>query len=153
MKLENKLNERQFLSGLTDLTIRTGISVHGCGCCNSPYLLDDASEHHPESFYYTGQDGGNLMLLVPKSDLLWAIRETIREETYGKPAPESTEYDLSIHTNPSADAWTQFFYQTYPNCNVDKDVMRGWFANAMMAMHDHIKGNEQTILDTEKGSC
>lgn len=50
------------------------------------------------------------------------------------------EYDLSIHTNPSAKAWANFFTNTHPNCGVDNDTMIGWFANAMMAMHDHIKG-------------
>ncbi len=56
------------------------------------------------------------------------------------------DYDMSIHTNPSAMAWNAFFRKTYPDCNVPDDVMFGWFANAMMAMHDHIKGGP-TILD------
>jgi len=47
-------------------------------------------------------------------------------------------YDMSIHHNPSASAWTKFFRECNVDCNVDDDVMVGWFANAMMAMHDHI---------------
>lgn len=47
-------------------------------------------------------------------------------------------YDMSIHTNPDAMAWTKFFRQVNPDCNVDDDVMLAWFANAMMAMHDHL---------------
>jgi hypothetical protein len=47
-------------------------------------------------------------------------------------------YDMSIHTNPDAMAWTKFFRQVNPDCNVDDDVMIAWFANAMMAMHDHL---------------
>lgn len=47
-------------------------------------------------------------------------------------------YDLSIHTNPDAQAWVKFFRECNPNCNVGDDVMFGWFANAMMAMHDHL---------------
>jgi len=51
---------------------------------------------------------------------------------------ESAPYDMSIHSNPSASAWTKFFREHNPECNIDDDVMFGWFANAMMAMHDHI---------------
>jgi hypothetical protein len=47
-----------------------------------------------------------------------------------------SDYDMSIHTNPDAMAWVAFFRQTHPNCNVPDDVMLGWFANSMMAMHD-----------------
>lgn len=50
------------------------------------------------------------------------------------------DYDMSIHTNPSAKAWADFFRVTYPECNVADDIMLGWFANAMMAMHDHLNG-------------
>ena len=45
---------------------------------------------------------------------------------------------MSIHSNPSALAWTKFFRECWPECNIDDDTMHGWFANAMMAMHDHI---------------
>ena len=48
-----------------------------------------------------------------------------------------SDYDMSIHTNPDAAAWTKFFRETYPDCNVSDDVMHGWFANAMMAMYDN----------------
>jgi hypothetical protein len=65
-----------------------------------------------------------------------------------------SEYDMSIHTNPKADAWVKFFRECNPNCNVDDETMRGWFANAMMAMHDFLKGggpingdHAQHILD------
>lgn len=50
------------------------------------------------------------------------------------------DYDLSIHSNPSAVAWADFFFKTWPQCNVPHDVMIGWFSNAMMAMHDHLSG-------------
>jgi len=48
------------------------------------------------------------------------------------------KYDLNIHQNPDAMAWTKFFRETHPSCNIDDDVMLGWFANAMMAMHDFL---------------
>ena len=53
----------------------------------------------------------------------------------------SKPYDMSIHTNPDAMAWVKFFRESKPNCNVPDDEMLGWFANAMMAMHDHLQGN------------
>jgi len=50
---------------------------------------------------------------------------------------------MSIHTNPDAAAWAKFFMKNNPYSTVDEDTMRAWFANAMMAMHDHLilKGN------------
>ena len=43
-------------------------------------------------------------------------------------------YDLSIHHNPDAQAWARFYCETFPDA--DEGLMQGWFANAMMAMHD-----------------
>jgi hypothetical protein len=57
-----------------------------------------------------------------------------------KEANQMADYDLSIHTNPDAMAWTKFFRSCQPDCNVPDDVLFGWFANAMMAMHDHLRG-------------
>ena len=52
-----------------------------------------------------------------------------------------SDYDMSIHSSTDAREWTDFFFKTYPDCNVDKETMIGWFANAMMAMYD----NEETV--------
>lgn len=62
-----------------------------------------------------------------------------------------SDYDLSIHTNPSAVAWAKFYTETKANSPNpdnfdDEESMVGWFANAMMAMHDHIFGNQVTVL-------
>jgi hypothetical protein len=40
--------------------------------------------------------------------------------------------------NPDARAWAEFFKKTFPDSPHDVDTMHGWFANAMMAMHDHL---------------
>ena len=55
-------------------------------------------------------------------------------------------YDKSIHTNPDARAWAKFFCETKKEMNwtadqINEDLMIGWFANAMMAMHDHLHPN------------
>jgi hypothetical protein len=61
------------------------------------------------------------------------------------------EYDMSIHTNPDAMVWAKFFVETTKN--MDRDVFRdegymvGWFADAMMAMYDHVTGTKTTVLD------
>ena len=52
------------------------------------------------------------------------------------------DYDHSIHSNPDAQAWAKFFMETKAECDweiddIDESLMIGWFANAMMAMHDH----------------
>ncbi len=63
------------------------------------------------------------------------------------------DYDMSIHTNPDARAWAEFFVKTRNESadpaafGSDVDHMQGWFANAMMAMHDHIKGVGVAVLD------
>ena len=53
-------------------------------------------------------------------------------------------YDMTIHTNPDARAWAKFFMETYEKSEdkaafIAEDNMIGWFANAMMAMHDHMR--------------
>lgn len=72
------------------------------------------------------------------------------------------DYDMSIHQNPDARAWAKFFMATRaqtPDLVIDEDVMVGWFANAMMAMHDHLMGggplngdHAQYLLDQEATS-
>ena len=63
-----------------------------------------------------------------------------------------SDYDMSIHTNPDARAWAKFYIETKalagnPPDFDDEDTMIGWFANAMMAMHDHLTGQRVTVLD------
>ena len=58
------------------------------------------------------------------------------------------DYDRSIHTNPNAAAWTEFFRKKNPHCNVPDDVMLGWFSNAMMAMHDHLANKKTTDVES-----
>ncbi len=56
------------------------------------------------------------------------------------------DYDMSIHTNPDAQAWAKFFLETNPDCGLDEGAMIGWFANAMMAMHDHLTRQAPVVL-------
>lgn len=52
-------------------------------------------------------------------------------------------YDMSIHSNPNAAAWAKEFMKTKHErklsiSDIDEGLMLAWFANAMMAMHDHL---------------
>lgn len=72
-------------------------------------------------------------------------------------------YDTSIHTNPDAQAWAKLFMQTReerPDTVIDEALMIGWFANAMMAMHDYLLGavpingdHAQHLLDLASGAA
>lgn len=66
-------------------------------------------------------------------------------ETVDAWKPSEEDYDRSIHFNPDAKAWADLFVQTYPGLADKHDVMLGWFANAMMAMHDHIKAQSSPV--------
>jgi hypothetical protein len=77
-----------------------------------------------------------------------------------------TDYDMSIHTNPDAQAWAKFFAEKYTVWSEDgvesntEELMIAWFANAMMAMHDHLvlQGNPingdhaEFILNNKQGT-
>lgn len=56
------------------------------------------------------------------------------------------DYDRNIHHNPDAMAWAKFFVETTKDMGrevfCDESYMVGWFANAMMAMHDSMKPHE-----------
>ncbi len=54
-------------------------------------------------------------------------------------APSGGDYDRSIHANPDAKAWADFFVKTFPGQADEHDLLLGWFANAMMAMHDRLR--------------
>jgi hypothetical protein len=65
---------------------------------------------------------------------------------------EMHEYDMSIHTNPDAVVWAKFYSErraaSKDPANFDSEEnMVGWFANAMMAMHDYLTGQSVTVLD------
>ena len=51
--------EKKFLKAMTDLTLKHGIKVGGCGCCGSPYLTHVDKAELNEQFRYTCSDGGD----------------------------------------------------------------------------------------------
>ena len=65
-------------------------------------------------------------------------------------APSVNDYDHSIHSNPDAREWADFFVATFPGLADKHDLMLGWFANAMMAMHDHLARKAQGVVMPER---
>ena len=53
------------------------------------------------------------------------------------------DYDHAIHCNPDANAWADLFVSTFPALTDKHELMLGWFANAMMAMHDFLKSQQR----------
>jgi hypothetical protein len=49
---------------------------------------------------------------------------------------DDKEPPLSLHNDPSALRWAKEFAKY--NSSIDEEIMVSWFANAMMAMHDHV---------------
>jgi hypothetical protein len=46
--------EAAFLAELTELTRKHGITIHGCGCCASPYLMASTEATDEKRKYTTG---------------------------------------------------------------------------------------------------
>lgn len=61
------------------------------------------------------------------------VEARVRDEAW---TPSGEDYDRAMHHNGDAREWARFFLWTFPRCGADEDTMTGWFANAMMAMHD-----------------
>jgi hypothetical protein len=60
-----------------------------------------------------------------------------------------SDYDMSIHINPDAVAWAKFFMESWAGKDkntLDEADMIGWFANAMMAMHDHLRPGSAPVV-------
>ncbi len=75
----------------------------------------------------------------------WRMAQTSAQDPWS-PSRESSDYDHSIHSNPDATAWAAFFVRTFPGLKDKEDLMVSWFANAMMAMHDHVKAQPAALV-------
>lgn len=62
--------------------------------------------------------------------------------------PSDHKYDPEIHHNPDAKAWADLFVSTFPGLAEKHDLMLGWFANAMMAMHDFLAQRDNNDLES-----
>ena len=71
----------------------------------------------------------------------WNRRATAAEQPDAW-TPSGADYDRNIHCNPDAAAWADLFVATFPGLADKRDLMHGWFANAMMAMYDYLKAQQ-----------
>jgi hypothetical protein len=63
--------EKAFLSGLRELTMRTGVVIEGCGCCGSPAIRDiSKSDLASESGYGVG-DSAEVKWISPNDKESW----------------------------------------------------------------------------------
>ena len=77
---------RAFLLGLRELTRKHGISIDGCGCCGSPYLVDDADVSDERSGY-VALNGENLGWVAPSKPSEWgAYSEDVVRPNAGEAA-------------------------------------------------------------------
>lgn len=63
-----------------------------------------------------------------------------------------TTVNLSeLSHNPDAAKWAEAFKQTFPAQPLaeDEGLMLGWFANAMMAMHDYLLFTPEGLAKAE----
>jgi hypothetical protein len=81
--------------------------------------------------------------VVPVEPLLYRAMHAALSAQQSDPwAPSDADYDHAIHRNPDAKAWADFFVYTFPGLADKRELMISWFANAMMAMHDHLKAQQ-----------
>lgn len=63
----NDTNTKDFLTELTELTIKHGIAIAGCGCCGSPYLTPLAEGEEQGSYQF------NKYAYEPYEHLEWEV--------------------------------------------------------------------------------
>lgn len=57
----------------------------------------------------------------------------------------TVSYAMSIHSSADASEWAKLFCKVISenkDIKIDEEFMTGWFANAMMAMYDAVKGDK-----------
>lgn len=60
---------------------------------------------------------------------------------------EMTDPEFLAAVGVDALKWAEAFCQLNPSANMDEGLMVSWFSNAMMAMHDHLRGGPTVLPD------
>lgn len=90
-------------------------------------MSNQPKEHNPDGLGFSGS---------------CPVHPVTGEDEAPSEPEQPAAYDMSIHMNPDARAWARFFMETKattPSIAEDEECMVGWFANAMMAMYDHVR--------------
>lgn len=119
-----------------------------CPFCGGDQNAAPEHQHNPgcyfdvlASFKVAAANNADLSL-APEVLKAWNRRAALSAQQPDPWAPSGTAYDPSIHSNPDAKAWADFFVAVFPGQADKHELMIGWFANAMMAMHDHLKAQQ-----------
>ena len=59
---QKAMNLLDFLAGLTKLSKRYKITIGGCGCCGSPYLLQDQKVANGAKYTVSDSDNDSLRI-------------------------------------------------------------------------------------------
>lgn len=103
--------------------------------------LHDLAVDGPSSPMYVDEITGELFKTIR------AALHSVEAEKESQWRASGYQYPAAMSHNPDAKDWADFFMATFPNCGADPDIMLGWFANAMMAMHDHIVSEAEKELE------
>jgi hypothetical protein len=114
----------------------------------------DGKQYQGPFLHKPGDDDSSAVTFWGKRDLREVLRLALTQlDAHYRPnLVREGDYDRNIHHNPDAKAWAEFFCKTMREqhaLTIDEGLMIGWFANAMMAMHDHIKAPRGSVADQE----
>lgn len=98
-----------------------------------------AAAHNLVRDWQTGMASSNEVCIALASALCGTPPAVEQPDAW---TPSVADYDRNIHRNPDAAAWADLFVATFPGLADKHDLMLGWFANAMMAMHDFLKAEQ-----------
>jgi hypothetical protein len=127
--------------------------------------IDRLEEENQELLCKWGETLRELDALKEGQASLILVREDYKRQAYkyrklwseavAKTQPDpwqasGADWFSSIHRNPDAKAWADFFVAVFPGQADKHELMIGWFANAMMAMHDHLKNHPSGVVLPER---
>ena len=106
----------------------------------------------PRQSYWHCDNYGETLLFSKLKDIDLHSQQNLEKGTI---MTDKTKETANLHSNPDAQVWAKYFMETKEKNNwsikdIDEELMIAWFANAMMAIGDHIY---QTKTVTEKGDC
>ena len=126
-----------------------------------PLEIERLEEENQELLCKWGETLRELDALKEGHASLILVREDYKRQAYeyrklwseavAKTQPDpwkasGADWCSSIHRNPDAKAWADFFVAVFPGQADKHDLMIGWFANSMMAMHDHLKAQLRGVV-------
>lgn len=63
--------ERAFILELTRLAREYGITIGGCGCCGSPWVVSGEDTTNEQAGYICDENGEGLRWITPDDEVAW----------------------------------------------------------------------------------